>query len=147
MSYRKLKADYLFDGYQILPADSVLICGADGTIIEIASEQGAGSDLEHFSGIIVPGFVNCHCHLELSHLKGLIPEKQGLVNFVLSVMSLRFQQLPSIQQAILNAESDMLDAGIVAVGDICNTSESIFAKTAKRLEYDHFIELLGLAPE
>ena len=51
MSYRKLKADYLFDGFQMLPADSVLICGEQGKIEEIVGEHEAGSDLERFSGI------------------------------------------------------------------------------------------------
>jgi cytosine/adenosine deaminase-related metal-dependent hydrolase len=147
MSYRKLKADYLFDGYRILPADSVLICEPNGSILEITNEKQAGGDLEYFPGMLVPGFVNCHCHLELSHMKGLVPEKQGLVNFVLSVMALRLQSYPSKQQAIINAETDMLNTGIVAVGDISNTSDTIHAKMAKRLEYYHFIELLGWAPE
>ncbi|HEY2348463.1 MAG TPA: amidohydrolase family protein [Puia sp.] len=147
MSYRKLKADYLFDGYRILPADSVLICGPNGSILEITNEEQAGSELEYFSGMIAPGFINCHCHLELSHLKGLIPEKEGLVNFVLSVMAFRFQSYPSKQQAILNAEADMLNTGIVAVGDISNTLDTIHAKKAKRLEYYNFIELLGWPPE
>jgi aminodeoxyfutalosine deaminase len=147
MSYRKLKADYLFDGFQMLPADSVLICGQQGKIEEIVSEHEAGSDLERFSGMLVPGFVNCHCHLELSHLKGLIPEKQGLIHFVLSVMSQRFQPFPLKQEAILNAEKEMLSSGIVAVGDICNTTDTGFVKMAKRLDYYHFIELLGWAPE
>jgi aminodeoxyfutalosine deaminase len=147
MSYRKLKADYLFDGFQMLPADSVLICGQQGTIEEIVGEQEAGSDLERFSGMLVPGFVNCHCHLELSHLKGLIPEKQGLINFVLSVMSQRFQSFPLKQAAILDAEKEMLNSGIVAVGDICNTADTCFVKMAKHLDYYHFIELLGWAPE
>src|ERR1700688_970729 len=147
MSYRKLKADYLFDGYQILPADSVLICGKNGTIEDVLDEHQAGSGVEEFTGMIVPGFINCHCHLELSHLKGLIPEKQGLINFVLSVMSRRFQPSVSKQVGILEAEKEMLDAGIVAVGDISNTADTEFVKKAKRLEYYHFIELLGWAPE
>jgi cytosine/adenosine deaminase-related metal-dependent hydrolase len=147
MSYRKLKADYLFDGYQILPADSVLICGKNGTIEDVLDEHQAGSGVEEFTGMIVPGFINCHCHLELSHLKGLIPEKQGLINFVLSVMSRRFQPSASKQEGILEAEKEMLDAGIVAVGDISNTADTEFVKKTKRLEYYHFIELLGWAPE
>src|SRR6266849_1323645 len=147
MSYRKLKADYLFDGYKILPADSVLVCGRDGMIEAIVNENQAGGDLEKFSGLIVPGFINCHCHLELSHLSGLIPEKQGLVNFVLSVIGQRFQSEKCKQDAILKAETDMLCAGIVAVGDICNTPDTCNAKSTNRLAYYNFIELLGWAPE
>src|ERR1700751_4502363 len=91
MSYRKLKADYLFNGYQMLPDNSVLICDHHGTIKGITDRTQAGEDLEEFKGMIVPGFINCHCHLELSHLGGMIPENQGLINFLLSVMSQRFQ--------------------------------------------------------
>ncbi len=147
MTYRKLKADYLFDGYQILPADSVLICGQDGVIENITDEGHAGGGVEEFTGMIVPGFVNCHCHLELSHLKGLIPEKQGLINFVLSVMSQRFQPSASKQEAILNAEKEMVDGGIVAAGDISNTADTGFLQKTKHLDYYHFIELLGWSPE
>ena len=111
MSYRKLKADYLFDGYQMLSPDAVLICDHDGVIKDIVDEHQAGEGVEEFTGMIVPGFINCHCHLELSHLKGLIPEKQGLVNFVLSVMSQRFQPSLSEQEAMLEAEKEMLDTG------------------------------------
>ena len=147
MSYRKLKADYLFDGYQLLSPDSVLICDHDGAIKDIVDEHEAGGDVEEFTGMIVPGFINSHCHLELSHLKGLIPEKQGLINFVLSVMRQRFQNSVSKQKAILDAEKEMLDAGIVAAGDISNTADTGFVKMAKRLYYYHFIEILGWAPK
>jgi cytosine/adenosine deaminase-related metal-dependent hydrolase len=147
MSYRKLKADFLFNGYQLRPPDSVLICGLDGGVVDIVDEHQAGSGVEEFTGMIVPGFINCHCHLELSHLKGLIPEKQGLVNFVLSLMSQRFQPSAAKQEALLYAEKEMKDAGIVAVGDISNTADAGFVKKAKHLDYYHFIELLGWAPE
>jgi aminodeoxyfutalosine deaminase len=147
MSYRKLKADYLFDGYQIRPPDSVLICGRDGSIVNIVDEDQAGSGVEGYTGMIVPGFINCHCHLELSHLKGLITEKQGLVNFVLSVMSQRFQHFASKGEAILKAEKEMKETGIVAVGDISNTADAAIVKKAKHLDYYHFIELLGWSPE
>ena len=70
MSYRKLKADYLFDGKSKLDSGKVLVCKSDGTIEKIVEESEAGNDLQRFSGILSPGFVNCHCHLELSHLKG-----------------------------------------------------------------------------
>jgi cytosine/adenosine deaminase-related metal-dependent hydrolase len=147
MSYRKLKADYLFDGYQMHTPDSVLICSQDGTVEDIADEHRAGDGVEEFSGMIVPGFINCHCHLELSHMKGLIPEKQGLIDFVLSVMSKRFQSSAFKQEAILDAEKEMLDTGIVAVGDISNTADTEFVKKAKHLDYYQFIELLGWSPE
>ena len=146
MSYRKLKADYLFGGYEMHPDNSVLICDHYGKIEGIVDKTQAGEDLEEFKGMIVPGFINCHCHLELSHLRGMITENQGLIHFLLSVMSQRFQPSTSKEKSMLNAEREMMDAGIVAVGDISNTIDSGFVKVAKRLEYYHFIELLGWAP-
>jgi cytosine/adenosine deaminase-related metal-dependent hydrolase len=145
MSFRKLKADYLFDGFK-MQKSSVLICTQNGIIETIVDEDQAGEGVENFSGILSPGFINCHCHLELSHLQGLIQEKQGLVDFVLSVVSSR--QLPEEfkLEAILKAESEMLKTGIVAVGDICNTSDTRILKSAGRLDYYNFIEVLGWSP-
>jgi cytosine/adenosine deaminase-related metal-dependent hydrolase len=146
MSYRRLKADYLFDGF-IMRQNEVLICESDGTIEGIVDVEMAGGDLEYYKGILSPGFINCHCHLELSHLKGKIPEKQGLVNFVSSVVGMRNQNKELVQEAMLAAESDMLKKGIVGVGDICNTSDTRDLKSAGVLDYYNFIEVFGWAPE
>ncbi len=45
----------------------------------------AGDDIQQFSGILSPGFINCHCHLELSHLKNVIPPHTGLIDFLCSM--------------------------------------------------------------
>ena len=145
MSYRKLKADYLFDGFK-MQRDGVLICTQNGTIETIVNEDQAGEDLEKFTGTLSPGFINCHCHLELSHLKNLIREKQGLVNFVLSVINSRSVPKEIKREAIQSAEYEMMKTGIVAVGDICNTPDTIVLKSEKRLDYYNFIEVLGWSP-
>jgi aminodeoxyfutalosine deaminase len=147
MSFRKFKADYLFDGFKMRPGNPVLICQNDGRIEDIVEENQAGSGLEVLQGMISPGLVNCHCHLELSHLKGLIAEKQGLVDFVLSVVLQRNLPEEVRTEAIFQAESQMIDSGIVAVGDICNGSDTLPAKSARRLDYYNFIELLGWVPQ
>ena len=69
MNYRKFKADYLFTGQKFLDNSSVLITDEKGKILDIVDESDAGQDVEVFNGIISPGFINAHCHLELSHLK------------------------------------------------------------------------------
>ena len=146
MSYRKLKADYLFDGFK-MHQGAVLICGPDGIIEDIQEENQVDGEIEKFSGLLSPGFINCHCHLELSHLKGLIHKNQGLVNFLFSVISQRNQSAEFKQDAMQKAEADMLAEGIVAVGDICNTVDTLVQKSAKRLDYYNFIEVLGWAPD
>jgi aminodeoxyfutalosine deaminase len=146
VSYRKFKPDYLFDGYILRAKDSVLVCHENGSFERIISADEAGDQVELLSGLLTPGFVNCHCHLELSHLKGLIPEKTGLTNFVFDVMTHRMASLDVKKAAIARAESDMLSTGIVAVGDICNTADTIDVKSLKRLTYYNFIELAGWMP-
>ncbi len=64
--------------------NGIVVISDDGTIIEVVDTGGVVSEiesLEHYSGILVPGFVNAHCHLELSHLKGAIEEGTGLESF------------------------------------------------------------------
>jgi cytosine/adenosine deaminase-related metal-dependent hydrolase len=147
MSYRKFKADYLFDGTKMCKDGAVLVCRSDGTIESILSGNDPVTDVEEYSGMIVPGFINCHCHLELSYLKGLIPEKSGLVDFILAVMKQRNQPPEVRQECIGREESRMLETGIVAAGDICNTTDTLSQKALGRLSYYNFIELLGWLPD
>ncbi len=147
MTYRKFKADYLFTGREMADSESVLITTEDGAVQDILSLSEAGEDIQHLKGLLSPGFINCHCHLELSHLKGALPERTGLVDFLLAVMQQRNSRAEWIQAAIADAETFMLDNGIVAVGDICNTTHSLPQKTGSRLYYHNFIETMGFAEQ
>ena len=149
MAYRKFKADYLFTGHELADSDSVLITSGDGTVQSIIPAAEAGEGVEIHRGLLSPGFVNCHCHLELSHLKGQLPERTGLVDFLSAVIRRRGEQLPAerIRLSIAAGEQEMLDNGIVAVGDICNTADTIPQKAGGRLYYHNFIETMGFVEQ
>ncbi len=146
MQFRKLKGIGIFDGFLLL-RNKVLIVNEDGTIEGIVEETEAGTGIENFAGIISPGFINCHCHLELSHLKGLIPEKTGLVDFVVKVVNERHFPEEQVLEAIRNAEDELIKNGIVAVGDICNNTITLSQKRQGRLHYYNFIEASGWLPD
>lgn len=144
-----MRADQIFSGTDYLPATSVLVLDAQGLLKEIVSqEQVPDSEIEHFNGILTPGFVNAHCHLELSHLKGQIPQKTGLPRFAMEVIKQRGRFSAEQQvEAMEAAEAAMWAGGIVAVGDISNGSDSFETKARSKLYYHTFVELIGLNPK
>ena len=131
----------------MLDGDHVLITNTTGKIEAILPAAEAGDDVQRLKGVLSPGFVNCHCHLELSHMNGLIPEQTGLVDFVFKVVTERHLPDEAIAEAIVNAEKAMIAAGIVAVGDICNNLSTLGQKQKGNLAYYNFIEASGWAPE
>lgn len=143
MAYRKFSADQLFDGEKMLEKEQVLITDQYGTIEDIVPAADAGGDIQHFQGILSPGFVNCHCHLELSHMKGAIAEKTGLINFVYDIIRLRHFSEEEILGAIKRGDEEMTRNGIVAVGDICNNALTLQQKTSSQLHYQNFVEATG----
>src|SRR3954453_6763671 len=115
MSYLKFNADYLFTGTEMLDSNSVLVTNEEGFVEDVVKIEDAGEDIQYFKGILSPGFINCHCHMELSHMKGLISEKTGLVDFVFKVVTERHFDDGEILAAITKAEDEMYANGIVAV--------------------------------
>jgi cytosine/adenosine deaminase-related metal-dependent hydrolase len=145
--YQKFQASQVFTGTQMLDgADQVLITKADGTIDAIVPVSEAGEDVQHLEGILSPGLVNAHCHLELSHMKGMIPPHTGLQEFVKQIVALRQVGSEAIQEAIVSAEAEMMANGIVAVGDISNTLDTLKQKAKHNLAYYSFVELYDLDP-
>ncbi len=130
----------------MLDKSQVLITREDGTIEAIIPETEAGEGIQYIEGILAPGFINCHCHLELSHMLGRIPEKTGLVDFVFSVVNDRHFPEEEILEAIAAAEDSMLANGIVAVGDICNNTHTLTQKQKGRMAYYNFVEVTGFLP-
>ena len=109
----------------------------------ILNKEDAGEDIETFKGLLTPGFVNVHCHLELSHLKGDIAEGIGLVQFVQQVMGKRAFATELKEEAMVMAEQEMYSNGIVAIGDICNTVDTVPIKLNSKLQWFNFIEVSG----
>jgi aminodeoxyfutalosine deaminase len=159
MSYLKLGAKKIFDGYRF-HTQSVLITQADGTIEAIVPQTQAGDDVQQHDGILIPGLINAHCHLELSHLKDVIPPHTGLIEFLCSVVTKReappksstegrtFED-PAVKKmnAIIAAEKEMFDNGIVAVGDIGNTADTAAIKSKSRIHWQNFVEVLSFTDE
>jgi cytosine/adenosine deaminase-related metal-dependent hydrolase len=143
MRYRKLRADKIFDGFDWLSDDSVLIVEQNGTIHNIVSQSEAGEEIEQLKGILVPGLINCHCHLELSHLKDAVPPGTGLINFLLSVIKKRDSAEKHIDH-IITAEKEMVTNGIVAVADICNTADAISIKKESSIHWHNLVEFINL---
>jgi cytosine/adenosine deaminase-related metal-dependent hydrolase len=146
---RYITADQIFSGKGFFPTHTVLVLDDKNTISDITTlDSIEKSNVEHFKGIITPGFINTHCHLELSHLKNVIKQHTGIVDFGLSVIKNRNNQSPEAQlEAMRQADREMREQGIVAVGDISNTNLSTEAKKQSDLFYHTFVELIALNPE
>lgn len=147
MAYKKFRADHLFDGYRLLDDQHVLITSDDGMIENIISLNEAGDDVQKLKGILSPGLINCHCHLELSHLKNVIPPHTGLIEFLCSVVTKRGFDPELIRQEIINAEKEMYDNGIVAVGDIGNTADTAEVKNKSKIRWQNFVEVLSFTDD
>ncbi|MBL4654491.1 MAG: amidohydrolase family protein [Bacteroidia bacterium] len=146
---RKITANYIFPISSPPVKEGVVFINDNGTIEDItARDQLELSELEIHEGFITPGFVNAHCHLELSYLKNKIPEKTGLIDFITKIIELRDEfGEETIQLAVEKAEQEMISNGIVAVGDISNTINSFSQKSKANIHYHTFIELLGFHPD
>ena len=146
---RYLSANYIFPLHISPIKEGVLQVSDEGKIINIfeSREDVPEEDIEIFDGILCPGFVNVHCHLELSHLKGLLPQKTGLPDFISKVSEKRNVEIEEIKRAIKDADSKMQENGIVAVGDISNTNHSFFIKEESKIVYHTFVELFSINKE
>jgi len=146
---RYITANQIFSGQSFLPSNTVIVLNDQNVIIDLVEKKQVDIGcIEHYNGIISPGFINTHCHLELSHLINKISPKTGIVNFALDVVKKRHDTDLELQlEAIDNSDKQMYEQGIVAVGDISNTTMSLPTKKKSEIYYHTFLELIGLNPE
>lgn len=147
MGFKKFRAERIFDGYRFCEPGSVLVTTENGRVEGIVPAAEAGDDVQQLDGILAPGLINCHCHLELSHLRNVIPPHTGLIEFLCSVVTKRDFPPEFIQQEIERAEKEMYDNGIVAVGDIGNTADTAAVKTRSGIRWQNFVEVLSFTDE
>lgn len=141
-------ADWIFPVNAPPIKNGVVITKDNGEVVNLLTEKESKDlNIQKYEGAIVPGFINTHCHLELSHMLGQIPEKTGLVEFVKRIIKSRQSSEQQIKSAMEIADKQMFDNGIVAVGDISNQTISKETKFKSNIYYHTFVEAMGFNPE
>ncbi len=76
---RKIASHYLSSRKGLI-RNALVEVADDGEILSLGTAENIDSlcGVEFYSGILCPGWVNAHCHLELSYLRGAIGRGHGL---------------------------------------------------------------------
>ncbi|MEZ0450532.1 amidohydrolase family protein [Sphingobacterium thalpophilum] len=145
-----LSANYILPITSMPIKDGIIAVDEEGVIQGIYDSTSFApidkAKVERYNGVIIPGFINAHCHIELSHMKGVIPRGTGLPNFLSQVMTARGASMKKIDDAMAKADKEMYQNGIVAVGDHANTDNSSRVKQESEILYHTFIEVIGIEP-
>lgn len=144
---RKISADWIFPVTSSPVENGVIVIDDEGRILQISERKNFDeAELETHHGIICPGFINSHCHLELSYMIGRFREHSGLPEFLLQILRTRNDEMAGVQEAMYSADAEMFSQGIAGVGDISNLSTSFGQKKNSKLRYHTFVECNGVNP-
>lgn len=146
---KRFSAQFIFTNRGAPLKRGVITTEDDGTVTDVEETWGDLQEkhsIEFHNGIIIPGFVNCHCHLELSHMKNTISRGTGLTGFIDLVRNTRRAESESIINAAGDADREMYSAGVNLCADICNTSLTFNLKKESRINYLNLLEIFGIDP-
>lgn len=146
---KRIAAEYLYTGVETEPVRNGFVEYADdGTIVAVGVCDDPASEPDFRNGIIVPGFVNAHCHLELSHLKGKFRKGTGMAGFIDQINELRdFTSVENKKAAAAKWLDILWKQGVSAMADISNCDETFQIKSQSPLYTRSFLEVFGTEPE
>ena len=147
MSIRRITAEYVYtlDGISPLRNAYVEYDDADGTVTAVG-ECVEGEIIG--KGAVVPGFVNAHCHVELSHLHKKFRKGTGMAGFIDQINELRDWAGRDAKQVLVREWMDkMWNDGVSAMADISNDDSSFDIKKDHPMYTRTFLEVFGSEPE
>lgn len=103
----KVWSDWIFPVTSPPIENGLIIYDDAGEILDIRQRNSSDTDARYLQGAIIPGLINTHCHLELSHMKDMIPMKTGLIQFINDVVTKRGSYTGNISEAIAEADREM----------------------------------------
>jgi cytosine/adenosine deaminase-related metal-dependent hydrolase len=151
----------VFHAPHVLPGDgtpirdgAVVVAGrehaeGEGTVLDVGAAaevlpRHAGAEVVRIGGVLLPGLVNAHAHLELSAMRGKVPGGRGFVGWVESLIAQRPEVAPEDDaEAIDAAVDELVRAGTVAIGEITNSLASVRPLARRGLAGCVFHEVFG----
>jgi cytosine/adenosine deaminase-related metal-dependent hydrolase len=137
-------ANYIFDGDKLIK--NAFVSVDDNGVIKYVSKENEALTEQPFmmflNGILCPGFVNAHCHLELSDINKNDVNTDGLGNFIASMIKSRSRETDF--KKLKTADDVMFLKGVNLCGDIVNTRNTIEIKENSKIKYLNFIEQSGI---
>jgi cytosine/adenosine deaminase-related metal-dependent hydrolase len=148
-----LHADAVITGEAGVVRDGAVLVEDDGTIAGVG-EAGAllpahaGAAVERIRGVVFPGIVNAHTHVELSALRGQVPGGGGFVRWVEGLIAVRGEAQPETDEAaIVRAADELCAAGTAAVGEVTNSLAAVSALARRNIGGCIFHEVFGVGLE
>jgi len=132
-----------------LPLRDACVAVSDGHVEWVGPARGspAGEARDLGPGVLLPGLVNAHCHLELSHLAGRLAGARGFVDWVERLVALRgADPIERVLSRAAAAIAEVEETGTVAVGDVSNTLAHLDLLARSSLRARVFLELIGWDP-
>lgn len=140
-------ADRVYTGDGRCLPNTAVAMNAQTAQIEALLPAAQAPNARYQPGSLTPGFINAHGHLELSHLHGHFPQHTGLVPFLEAVTRSRGADQETIEKHMQAAAQTLQANGIVAMGDIANTTASIALKLSSTLKFHTFVEVFGMSEQ
>ena len=145
---RKIAAHYLYPLDRPPIPRGYLCLNTDNVIVETGILDDEAESTEFYNGILCPGFVNSHCHIELSHLKGKFFQGSGMAGFIRQINQLRESMIEAERKSCIAKEMQALfDSGVSAIADISNCEESFKIKASAPIYTRTFLEVFGSESE
>lgn len=150
VAVRVLHADHVLPGDVPPIADGAVVVDGSGVVVEIGPAtsvlpQYAGLPVERVRGVVFPGLVNAHTHLELSSMRGKVPGGHGFVQWVDRLITTRSETLADEDsEAIERGIDEIARSATVAVGDITNSLGAVMPLARRGIGGCVFHEVLGL---
>jgi cytosine/adenosine deaminase-related metal-dependent hydrolase len=131
MRTRALHADHLLSGDAPPIVDGAVVVGDDDVIVDVgrAAEvlpRHAGAELERVSGVVFPGLINAHTHVELSAMRGKVPGGRGFIPWVDRLVTIRAETTAEETSELIDAAiAELGRSATVAVGEVTNSLASV----------------------
>jgi cytosine/adenosine deaminase-related metal-dependent hydrolase len=145
------------DGWVAVEAGRIVAVGGPDRPISTSSDRPINGSPDHpisrspdhpiarsaDERVILPGLANCHAHLELSWMRGLVPPAESMPKWAAALIALRRASPGDPPRPIQDAIRQAREFGTSLIGDVTNTLAACDAIADSALSATIFYELIG----